>query len=298
MNKGNGNKVYHQPPPRRNGRPPQGRPRPPQGYGQSKQGNQPPRQPQQRTPLHREVGILFIRGANMLGELIISDRFVNIIQRIFQEHLDFLNYILRNLHSSSFWKLNLKYSIILAIVFLLKGIFSKTFVTFEVFVVIGTISFFTLKILNSKGDVIEVTPAKSHYNEDVTNKIREEPVVTKEDTSTTPVREEEVTKEKPGGLRFEEEQPPDEDILDTIKAMHKSVSSKRSNELDRDLLNEALDKMPEVRQRIQFNGLSQQLQDRALLNEAMNPLKDLVAGKGVEGNGDKFKELLREISGG
>ena len=274
-------------------------------------------------PLWLELLKFISMGANTLGELIISDKFVGLIQRIFQEHLDFLNYILTNYSSKRFWSSNLFFSLTLTLLFFFKGLLYKTTITFEIFLVMSIISFVALKFQNSKGDVIEVSPETDNYK--VVNKKKRErsgehPTDIKDESILNPYQEifeepdinneEQVEKvntsdwsnnsHNNSGFEFideddlveEPEEIPEEereDLLQRIQQISRQCRDKREEEPSVQALNEALKYNDSTRQKLQFNQVLANLQQRGLIEEAMDSLKDVTKTKNLN---DKYNGLI------
>ena len=134
MNEEPNTQTYHQPPP-------------------TQQSPTPPPTPQPQEPWYYTVWRLFVETVNFLGTLLVSNQSVGALQKVLNSHFEVHNYLLRNITSIKFWKLNFKYSLLLTILLAVKGLFMPNHLSLEVTGVFCLLSYLIVNFQLNKGQI-------------------------------------------------------------------------------------------------------------------------------------------------
>jgi hypothetical protein len=278
-----------------------------------KNGNKSSSNVKNKKPQKSNVGNDFLillnylsHGLNYIGEILLSDAFIGTIEKVFQEHLDLLNYILRNLNSNYFWELNLKYSILLTVIFMAKGFISNNFLSFEILGLISIACLLILKILDSKGDALELSQTFGDYTtaeeekeeekEKNVNYNKKENFVFAEDTIESnlkekdiPTKMDEIEKQIKGE---KDENQISDDAIKSLQKLYREVKVNKSSEFGGNIVEKALKGEDNLKHKIQFNQVFAQLQNRDLLNSAIKPLEDIMKTPKSDDMGQKYEDII------
>ena len=245
------------------------------------------------------IGIAFISIINFLGAWIISNKVVNFIQKMFEEHLEVHNYIIKNSGTKEFWKENFIYSGLLSVALFIKGLFFTSYIRVDVLIGITCISYLMMKFHESKGSIKLNTIVKNNYNDTEVNKedeIKEEVTKPKPVLSESPkpppipepeIKEVDITQPKEKKKLTEEEA---EGVLKRIGEGFKEAVDKR----EMSVLNPPKEYIEEIIKSTNpgmlinrtVDNITRSIGERDNIGDTIEPLKDMeMTMGGMNNNG-------------
>lgn len=238
----------------------------------------------------------FQKEVNKLGNTLLSKSTLKFLYECVKSHVDILNFVIKNIDSKTFWIEVNRTSLMLTSVSFALSLVYKTTLNFEFFGIFYIISFIVIEINLRNVNVLKLNLEDIHYTEINKKETieRSEPLTEEVETEQPKPKpkikfrgESELEKELP---IIEENKTSHESVMSNIRNKHKEMMEKKNNTFDDDFLDEVLDSMPDVKNKMVYNSTIEQIQFRQNLIDGMKRSK--ASSKMSQEDLDKYTNLL------